>query len=486
MVPTWQLRAAFARRLSAMYGTEVPAYTTLLDVAGQVNDEVAARDPDAGRLGALSRVTAERHGAIRVGTPGELRQAAQIFAAFGMHPVGFYDLRDGEEGAVPVVSTAFRPTCEEELDRNPFRVFTSLLTTSDRRFFDAGLASRVEAFLARRRLFPPELLALAERAEQTGGLPEPQAERLLTLAVAAFALSPEPVDRAWYTELERISAVAADIGGVTTTHINHLTPRVLDIDALYRRMGERGITMIDRIQGPPRWEGPDVLLRQTSFRALAEPRRFRAADGAVTVGSLRVRFGEVEARGIALTRAGRARYDHLMAETDRRMALSPGADRQAVARDLWRQGFPATEHQLAVAHQAFFTYRPATDRPRDDRRPPADLAGLLTQGWLTAHPVVYEDFLPRSAAGIFRSNLTGDGTRDADLVGDPFDAHRLSEAIGRPVLDPFALCARRQDHSLRQALFTLQASAALRALDDGELVDTEPAGADPGVPDPAR
>ena len=39
--------------------------------------------------------------------------------------------------------------------------------------------------------------------------------------------------------------------------------------------------MIDAIQGPPRWDGPDVLLRQTSFRALAEPRAFRDADGSV-------------------------------------------------------------------------------------------------------------------------------------------------------------------------------------------------------------
>ena len=129
----------------------------------------------------------------------------------------------------------------------------------------------------------------------------------LKLAVEAFTLSSEPVDATWYAELEAISSVAADIGGVTSTHINHLTPRVLDIDDLYARMSARGITMIDAIQGPPRWDGPDVLLRQTSFRALAEPRRFRTPAGEVVDGSLRVRFGEVEARGIALTPAGRDR-----------------------------------------------------------------------------------------------------------------------------------------------------------------------------------
>ncbi|KOU00211.1 hypothetical protein ADK70_01330 [Streptomyces rimosus subsp. pseudoverticillatus] len=466
MIPAWRLRAAFARRLSGMYGAEVPAYTALLEVAGEVNDEVARHDPDAGRLGALARVTAERHGAIRVGTPRELRQAAQIFAALGMRPVGFYDLRDATTSAVPVVSTAFRPVEPEELARNPFRVFTSLLTTADRRFFDAGLRTRLETFLERRTLFPPELLRLAERAERERGLEPDEAERFLTLAVAAFELSPEPVDRAWYTELARISAVAADIGGVTSTHINHLTPRVLDIDALYRRMADRGITMIDEIQGPPRWDGPDVLLRQTSFRALDEARTFREPDGSVTTGALRVRFGEVEARGIALSRAGRARYDALTTETDRRLAASgPGGPaRQDVARALWEAGFPRSEHRLAAEGLGYFTYEPSPTRPRDRRRPPADLAGLLAQGWLTAHPIVYEDFLPRSAAGIFRSNLTGQGTRDAARTGTPYDEHRLSEAVGRPVHDPFEIYAAQQDASLRHALEALGADDALRTL----------------------
>ena len=69
-------------------------------------------------------------------------------------------------------------------------------------------------------------------------------------------------------------------------------------------MAARGITMTDAIQGPPRWHGPDVLLRQTSFRALAEPRRFRDADGSIVDGALRVRFGEVESRGVALDSEG--------------------------------------------------------------------------------------------------------------------------------------------------------------------------------------
>ncbi|MFG2526981.1 2-oxoadipate dioxygenase/decarboxylase family protein [Streptomyces sp. NPDC048516] len=452
MISQWQLRAAFAQRLSDMYGREVPAYTTLVDVSREVNEDVLrAQGADAERLGSIGRVTAERHGAIRVGTPEELRQVARIFGALGMYPVGFYDLREAAASAIPVVSTAFRPVDAGELARNPFRVFTSLLTPADPRFFDPDLRARLENFLAARRLFPPELLALADRAEGAGELPEADAERFLHLAVQAFELSPEPVDQAWYATLERISAVAADIGGVGSTHINHLTPRVLDIDELYRRMTERGIEMIDTIQGPPRWKGPDVLLRQTSFRALAEPRALRTPDGSVTSGSLRVRFGEVEARGIALSREGRARYDRLLARVDDQSAgLSP-ADRAALARRLWAQELPDSEQGLAAAGLAHFTYHAAPDRPRDGSRPPAGLHDLLEQGWLRAEPLVYEDFLPRSAAGIFQSNLSEEGSRNSDQQGAAYDSAWLSGVLGRDVLDPFDLYEEQQDRSLAQA-----------------------------------
>ncbi|ATL32891.1 VOC family protein [Streptomyces formicae] len=426
MIRQWQLRAAFAARLSEMYGREVPAYTTLVDVSREVNEEVLrARGADAERLGSISRVTSERHGAIRVGTPEELRQVARVFGALGMRPVGHYDLRDTAGSALPVVSTAFRPVTGDELARNPFRVFTSLLTVDDPRFFDADLRSRLTAFLAARELFPPELLALADRAEAERELPDAAAERFLHLAVRAFELSPEPVDRAWYETLARVSAVAADIGGVRSTHINHLTPRVLDIDELYRRMTARGIEMIDTIQGPPHRPGADVLLRQTSFRALAEPRAMRAPDGRVTRGSLRVRFGEVEARGIALTREGRARYDR-------------------------GEPLPGTEHELAVQGLGFFTYHVVPDRPSDGGRPPADIGALLGQGWVRAEPIVYEDFLPRSAAGIFQSNLSDRGSRNSGLASDAYDAAWLAGAVGREVLDPFALYERQRARSLAE------------------------------------
>jgi uncharacterized glyoxalase superfamily metalloenzyme YdcJ len=399
-VETCQLRAKFAAALSQMYGAEVPAYTTLVAVCAEVNRDFGAVRRTADRFGSLDRVTAERHGAIRVGSARELADVADLFAAFGMYPVGFYDLRDATS-PVPVVSTAFRPIDTDQLARNPFRVFTSMLATADARFFPADLRRRVERFIAARQLFDPALITEARRIAADGGADDVRAERFVAAAVSAFALSEEPIDRAWHKELTRVSAVAADIAGVSTTHINHLTPRVLDIDELYRRMTARSITMIDGIQGPPAWHGRDVLLRQTSFRALAEPRRFRDSDGTVSDGTLRVRFGEVEARGVALTPRGRKRYDAAMAAPD------PAA--------VWADYFPATDEDMAASGLAYY------------------------HGGDPAKPVVYEDFLPASAAGIFRSNLDTD-TQAAEAADNAeYSMHWLAGQIGRHIHDPYEL-----------------------------------------------
>jgi uncharacterized glyoxalase superfamily metalloenzyme YdcJ len=163
--------------------------------------------------------------------------------------------------------------------------------------------------------------------------------------------------------------------------------------------------------------------------------------------SLRVRFGEVEARGIALTAAGRALYDELRAE-------GAGAER-------WNERFPVTERELASADLAFFTYEPVRDRPLDDTSPPAGVSALLEGGWITAHPIVYEDFLPASAAGIFQSNLGDSGSHDTTEAGADLDAGWMAGVLGRELADPIALYAAEREQSLDAVRHALTPEAHL-------------------------
>lgn len=445
---TWELRARFARSLSEMYGVEVPAYTTLVEVSEAVNqDYMDKMGAEGERLGTIGRVTAERHGAIRVGSPQEMGRVAQVFAGFGMYPVGFYDLRDAAKSSVPVVSTAFRPIDKEELAKNPFRVFTSMLAADDPRFFTPDLQERLQNFIAQRQIFSQELLSIAAKAARDEGLEESEADEYIKLATAAFELNDEPIDDQWYRELEAISAVASDIGGVRYTHINHLTPRVLDIDDLYDRMEARGITMIDEIQGPPDWDGPDILLRQTSFRALDEERTFKFADGTVGPGALRVRFGEVEQRGIALTPRGRELYDSMNTEVDEKLAAGAEDTRVEIARGIWEQRLPKTEKGLREQGLGYFTYEVTGSADPGEY----DVEQLIDAGVLAPQPIVYEDFLPRSAAGIFQSNLKEEGTRDNEQQGADYDIEALSRIVGRDIVEPYQLYRAQEEASLLAA-----------------------------------
>jgi uncharacterized glyoxalase superfamily metalloenzyme YdcJ len=57
----------------------------------------------------------------------------------------------------------------------------------------------------------------------------------------------------------------------------------------------------------------------------------------------------------------------------------------------------------------------------------------------------------RSAAGIFQSNLTDDGSRDDEQLGTYYDIDRLSEVLGTRIFDPNELYATQQNASLEAA-----------------------------------
>jgi Uncharacterized protein conserved in bacteria len=223
-------------------------------------------------------------------------------------------------------------------------------------------------------------------------------------------------------------------------HINHLTPRTLDIDAAQDGMIAAGIDAKAVIEGPPRRACP-ILLRQTSFKALNEPVRF-AGDGGV--GSHTARFGEIEQRGLALTPKGRALYDQAL-EQARAAEGSTGNDYYARLEAAFA-GFPDDWDTLRREGLGYFRYQ-LTDAgralPAAERALPAEV--LIERGLASADPVIYEDFLPVSAAGIFQSNLGGTEQR---AYAEQANQAAFEAALGASVGDAFALYAGIEQASL--------------------------------------
>lgn len=456
-LPTDEIRTLFSAAMSAMYRDEVPQYGALIDLVRDVNEAALAEDPALkARLeaaGELDRLEVERHGAIRLGTAEELFSIRRMFAVMGMRPVGYYDL---SVAGLPVHSTAFRPVDGTALARNPFRVFTSLIRLE--LLEDLDLAEKAAGILARRRIVTPRALELITRAEAQGGLTRKDAEEFVAEALETFRWHSEAtVCAGTYARLHDAHRLIADVVSFKGPHINHLTPRTLDIDAVQKGMPNRGITPKAIVEGPPAREA-DILLRQTSFKALEEQIAFFGETGAA--GTHTARFGEIEQRGVALTPKGRALYDSTLAQT--RAAARVGAegegapDYEAALKDQFA-AFPDGFETLRREGLAFFTYHAAEGASANGA---AGVDALVACGALIAVPQTYEDFLPVSAAGIFQSNLGSDAqsTYSAAANQQAFEA-----ALGAPVLDEIALYARAEADSLADALADLGVQAADQA-----------------------
>ncbi|WP_309834555.1 VOC family protein [Pantoea sp. SORGH_AS_0659] len=432
------IRTLFSQAMSTLYQQEVPQYGTLTQLVTAVNERTLEANPELkNRLSAadeLSRLSVERHGAIRVGKADELSTLRQMFAVMGMEAVGYYDL---SQAGVPVHSTAFRPVSDRALRHNPFRVFTSLLRLE--LIDDAALREKAAAILAARDIFTPGCRALIAKHQQQGGLNAADAATFVQEALETFRWHAHTtVDSATYRALSQQHRLIADVVCFRGCHINHLTPRTLDIDRVQALMPSRGIDPKTLIEGPPQRKVP-ILLRQTSFKALEEAVHFN--DG--TPGTHTARFGEIEQRGAALTPKGRELYDRLLAEA------GTGSDNQHHQQHLSAvfSDFPDDEESLREQQLAWFRYRLTEKGEHLPPRAGESVTQLLAEERLSAEPIVYEDFLPVSAAGIFQSNL-GDvaQTRSA---GNASRAD-FESALGCAVQDEMALYQQMQQRSLER------------------------------------
>ena len=443
------IRAQFSSAMSAMYRAEVPLYGDLLDLVAQTNAGVLAGSEALRQqlewTGEIERLSMERHGAIRVGTAEELSTIRRLFAVMGMQPVGYYDL--GSAG-VPVHSTAFRAVHEAELQVSPFRVFTSLLRLE--LIEDEELRALAAAILAKRDIFTPQARALIAQCEAEGGLNAADAEAFVSEALETFRWHTEAtVTAAEYDLLHGQHRLIADVVAFKGPHINHLTPRTLDIDAVQVAMPGRGITPKAVVEGPPRRQCP-ILLRQTSFKALQEPVAFVGQAGAA--GSHTARFGEIEQRGAALTPAGRALYDRLLNQAREDLGESPSEANAQRYADLLEQrfeAFPDSYPALRREGLAYFRYfvTDAGKAARHDEARPRSLEALIETAQVHFEPLVYEDFLPVSAAGIFQSNLGDDAQVRYAATANQQAFHA---ALGASVYDELALYAETQRRSLAE------------------------------------
>ena len=308
-----------------------------------------------------------------------------------MFPVGYYDL---SSAGVPVHATAFRPIEQEALRVNPFRVFTSLLRLS--LIEDETLRRKAGEIVAGRQIFTPVLLELLDKHDRQGGLGATDADSFVAEALETFRWhSSATVSVQTYHQLHDAHRLIADIVCFRGPHINHLTPRTLDIDAAQAAMPERGIAAKATIEGPPRRACP-ILLRQTSFKALEETILFEEEDRTMQAGTHTARFGEIEQRGAALTPKGRALYDRLLAtaQADAK-GLDPAASAQCLSETF--QAFPDTHNEMRRQGLAFYRYSPATTRGVPPGASSNSLENLIASGILRFDPDRVPKTFSRSA-----------------------------------------------------------------------------------------
>jgi uncharacterized glyoxalase superfamily metalloenzyme YdcJ len=431
-----EIRSMFSSAMSAMYRAEVPAYGTLMELVADVNRRTLEADTvlrqRLDETDTLERISEERHGAIRLGTPAELSMMRRVFAVMGMFPVGYYDL---STAGVPVHSTAFRPVGDAALKKNPFRVFTSLLRLD--LIADEALRAEAEAVLATRQIFTQQAIELTGKAERQGGVDRIDSARFITEVLETFRWHDKAiVSPDMYKRLHDAHRLIADVVSFKGPHINHLTPRTLDIDAVQTRMPDFGIAPKAIVEGPPTRACP-ILLRQTSFKALEESVSFQSADGSWKQGSHTARFGEIEQRGVALTPKGRALYDELLNAS--RAIIRPATDgsnaaeyQQALSEAF--KPFPDSWVGIRAEGLGYFAYSLTAKGRKSKADMSQSLDSLIADGVLQFDPIVYEDFLPVSAAGIFQSNLGDDAAQD--FVASP-NQQRFETDLGARVLNEF-------------------------------------------------
>lgn len=348
-------------------------------------------------------------------------------------------------------ATCFRPTKAASLERNRFRVFTTLLRPDLLK--DVESRDLALDLLSKRNIFSAKLMSLLNVAESQGGKLRIKdaavfvQESMKMFGWRSVAIAPKAV----YQKLRDEHPILADIACFQSAHINHLTPRTLDIEAAQMRMCTERIDVKERIEGPPSRQCP-ILLRQTSFLALEESTSFPGGAG-LEPGCHKARFGEIEERGAAVTARGRALYDDLLDKATKAIAACCDGVSASQKDKIWSSvfsRFPNTWDSLRRQRLVYFSYRiGACAYSAATVSPDSALDELVSRNILVALPMTNEDFLPMSAAGIFQSNLGIEKSSQSTTAIKFSDQDGLQKALGCKVMDMDAAYAAVQEASLR-------------------------------------
>lgn len=177
----------------------------------------------------------------------------------------------------PCTSPAFAPSAPWRSRRIPSGCFlpSSNLAYWRRKRFWSSLCG----FSVKRNIFSDTLLDLIDTVEmeQDGRLNHEQGALFMQGDIHSFSWQPTAATTYdEYVILRTEHPIPADIACLNSAHINHLTPRALDVGIAQTAVIKGSLRTKDRIEGPPTRNCP-ILFRQTSFLALEERIRFLCA-----------------------------------------------------------------------------------------------------------------------------------------------------------------------------------------------------------------
>ena len=400
----------------------------------QINKEVIVKNPELGlNIRDVEVISAERHGAIRLGKPQELHMIAKVFRVMAMYPVDFYDLTKSGAKRQPVISTSFRPISLGEIEKSSFRMFVSLLQPDDQSFFSREAGEEIKKNVADRDFFSGKLRELLSDYEMQGGFTQQQVDVFIQEAAKIFTWSQKAKNRKLYNHLiENGLAIAADIACFPNPHLNHLTPNSLDISKLYDFMAQEiPENLKDSIEGPP-LRKTRILLRQTSYKAVVEEVMFIDESGEKAKAFHKARFGEIEERGMAMTVKGKELYEKAL----KQYMENGNRDEFAV--------IPDSYEDLYKEKLGYYVYDAVSSNVTGD----CDIDKLVANGDVSITPIRYEDFLPVSAAGIFASNLGNYGVEKITQEEVVYTKEQLQDIIGAKIYDSFAIYEQQSAQSL--------------------------------------